>query len=110
MLLLRSTLAGVLALGLLSAPGLAADDAAPTQNELIERDLEYRLDRLESQSRPSQPPRTSDLLTESQLGASQQQLRTLKTRDPQAEGVPTLERQLDRIQRGRAPRNPLLRN
>jgi hypothetical protein len=110
MTLARSALGGVIALGLLSAPALAADDVAPTQDELIERDLEYRLDRLDSRSRPSPSPRTSDLLTEQQMGASQQQLRTLQTRDPKAEGLPTLERQLDRVQRGRMPRNPLLRN
>ena len=110
MAVVRTVLGGALAVCLLGGPCLAADDASPTQNELIERDLEFRLDRLESQSRPSRPPRTSDLLNESDLGASQQQLRTLKTRDPNAGSVPTLERQLDRIQRDRAPRNPLLRD
>lgn len=107
---LRTALGGVLAIQLLSAPAPADENPTPTQNELIERDLEYRLDRLESSARPSRTPRTSDLLTDSEVGASQQQLRTLKTRDPNAAPVPLLERQLDRIQRDRAPRNPLLRD
>jgi len=48
------------------------------------------------------PPRlrsTQDIGLSSDLGAAQQDLRTLKTRDPNATTTPVLERQLDRIGR-----------
>jgi hypothetical protein len=41
-----------------------------------------------------------DIARSSDLDAAQQDLRTLKTREPNAREIPLLERQLDRIDRG----------
>lgn len=48
---------------------------------------------------PAPQPSAQDLSLSSDLGAAQQNLRTLKTREPNAKSTPILERQLDRVSR-----------
>jgi hypothetical protein len=48
---------------------------------------------------PAPQPSARDIALGSALGAAQQDLRTLKTREPNAEATPILERQLDRVSR-----------
>jgi hypothetical protein len=49
---------------------------------------------------PSEQRSAQDIARSSDLGAAQQDLRTLKTRRPDADSIPLLERQLDRVSRG----------
>jgi len=74
------------------------------ENEL--RILEHRLDTTESRvlRRSERPLERSEV--ERDLGASEQRLRSLKTREPNLEGVPVLERQLDRLNRPPTIRQP----
>lgn len=48
---------------------------------------------------PSAQRSAQDIARSSDLGAAQQDLRTLKTQEPNAESIPVLEQQLDRISR-----------
>jgi hypothetical protein len=48
---------------------------------------------------PAPQRSAQDLALSSELGATQQDLRTLKTREPNAGSIPLLERQYDRISR-----------
>jgi hypothetical protein len=48
---------------------------------------------------PSELRSAQDISLHSDLGAAQQDLRTLKTQEPNADSIPLLERQLDRIDR-----------
>lgn len=48
---------------------------------------------------PAPQRSAQDLAWSSELGATQQDLRTLKTREPNAGSIPLLERQYDRISR-----------
>lgn len=111
-----------LALGL--CLGAAAATAACAGEEALpeERIIEHRLDTTQSRvlrnsDRPLGSPDplvgSSDRLLESpdrplalersqttrDLGASEQRLRSFKTRNPNAEATPLLERQLDRLNR-----------
>jgi hypothetical protein len=51
---------------------------------------------------PSELRSAQDISRSSDLGAAQQDLRTLKTREPDAGSIPLLERQLDRVGRSGA--------
>jgi len=102
----------------LPAAGTAQQGLSP-----LARSIETDLDRLESppvksdeplESDRIQPPErgqarlftpselrsAQDIARSSDLGAAQQDLRTLKTRKPDADSIPLLERQLDRVGRG----------
>jgi hypothetical protein len=48
---------------------------------------------------PSTQRSAQDIARSSDLGAARQDLRTLKTQEPNAESIPVLEQQLDRISR-----------
>jgi hypothetical protein len=74
------------------------------ENEL--RILEHQLDTTESRvlRRSERPLERSQV--ERDLGASEQRLRSLKTREPNAEPIPPLERQLDRLNRPARIREP----
>jgi Mg2+ and Co2+ transporter CorA len=74
------------------------------ENEL--RVLEQRLDATQSRvlRRSEHPLERSQV--ERDLGASEQRLRTLKTRQPNAKTTPPLERQLDRLNRPARIREP----
>ena len=111
---------GMVALAL-SAAAAAQDELSPLArsiqddlNRLDSRVTAREDDRLESDrlqrspgdrrgaTRLSAPPRlrsAQDIGLSSDLGAAQQDLRTLKTRSPDAAAIPVLERQLDRIGR-----------
>jgi hypothetical protein len=75
-----------------------------------ERIIEHDLDRLESRTGDQRQGTIQKRQTETDLRITDQRLRTLKTREPGDEDVPVLERQLDRVQRDAAPRNPVLRS
>jgi hypothetical protein len=119
----RSTMLAALPLVLtLSAAG-PAQELSP-----LARSIETDLDRLESRpvapedelesDRIQRTPRergraarlfapidlrsAQDIARSSDLGAARQDLRTLKTRDPDDPSIPLLERQLDHIDRGGA--------
>jgi hypothetical protein len=120
---MRSLLLVVLALLLaLPAAGRADEGLSP-----LARSIETDLDRLESRPSPgadqplesdrlqrterergqaarlpvpSELRSAQDIARSSDLGAARQDLRTLKTRKPDAEAIPLLERQLDRVERG----------
>jgi hypothetical protein len=118
----RSLLLVTLALAVaLPLPGTAQEALSP-----LARSIETDLDRLESPAAraddrlesdriqrterergraarlfaPSELRSAQDIARSSDLGAAQQDLRTLKTREPDAGSIPLLERQLDRIDRG----------
>jgi hypothetical protein len=116
-----------LLLTLALALALALPAVSPAQEALspLARSIEADLDRLESlgvapveqlesdriqrterergrAARLFEPPElrsAQDIARSSDLGAAQQDLRTLKTREPNAESIPVLERQLDRVNR-----------
>jgi hypothetical protein len=99
----------------LSAVMLAASLAAcgATRAQDVEdqaRILDYQLDRLESRAGDPRQGTIQRRQTETDLRITEQWLRTLQTREPGSEDVPVLERQLDRVQRDAAPRNPVLRS
>jgi hypothetical protein len=74
------------------------------RNEQLESDRIQRTDRERGQAArlfaPSEQRSAQDIARSSDLGAAQQDLRTLKTRRPDADSIPLLERQLDRASRG----------
>jgi hypothetical protein len=113
---------------LLSAAGPAQESLSP-----LARSIESDLDRLESPPvspdvgalksdriqrterergraarlfAPSELRSAQDIARSSDLGAAQQDLRTLKTQEPNADSIPVLEQQLDRI--GREARGAIL--
>lgn len=89
---------------LLGSSSLRAEDV-----ETEERIIEHQLDTTEGRVlRDSQRPLERSQM-ERDLGASEQRLRSFKTRQPGAESVPLFERQLDRANRParvRAPQPP----
>ena len=117
----RSLLLVILALVVaLPVAGMAQETLSP-----LARSIEADLDRLERPARdddrleseriqrterergraarlfaPFDLRSAQDIARSSDLGAAQQDLRTLKTREPDAGSIPLLERQLDRIDRG----------
>jgi hypothetical protein len=113
--MVKSLLPVILALALtLPAAGMAQHTPSP-----LARSIENDLDRLESDRiqrterergqaarlfAPSEQRSAQDIARSSDLGAAQQDLRTLKTRRPDADSIPLLERQLDRV--GRSGRSP----
>jgi hypothetical protein len=115
---------------LAALPLLLTVSAAPAQElSPLARSIESDLDRLESrpvtpddelesdriQRTPRERGRAARLFAptelrsaqaiarSSDLGAAQQDLRTLKTRDPDDPVIPLLERQLDRVDRSGTP-------
>jgi hypothetical protein len=74
------------------------------RNEQLESDRIQRTDRERGQAArlfaPSEQRSAQDIARSSDLGAAQQDLRTLKTRRPDADSIPLLEGQLDRASRG----------
>jgi hypothetical protein len=74
------------------------------RNEQLESDRIQRTERERGQAArlfaPSEQRSAQDIARSSDLGAAQQDLRTLKTRRPDADSIPLLEGQLDRASRG----------
>jgi len=74
------------------------------RNEQLESDRIQRTERERGQAArlfaPSEQRSAQDIARSSDLGAAQQDLRTLKTRRPDADSIPLLEQQLDRASRG----------
>ena len=128
----RSLFLALALLAALPAAGFAQEPLSP-----LARSIESDLDRLESPPvgsgderlesdriqrterergraarlfAPSELRSAQDIARGSDLGAAQQDLRTLKTREPEAGSIPLLERQLDRVERPtnlyRPSRNP----
>jgi hypothetical protein len=86
------------------------DDVDRLESRVVERDdRRLQSDRLQRSARdrrrdvrliaPATLRTAQDISLSSDLGAAQQDLRTLKTRSPNAEETPVLERRLDRISR-----------
>jgi hypothetical protein len=94
----------ILAVSLAACGSTRAEDV-----EDQERIIEHELDTLESRAGDERQGTIQKRQTETDLRITDQRLRTLKTREPGDDDVPVLERQLDRVQRDAAPRNPLLR-
>ena len=84
------------------APLLAEDEDIETE----ERVLEQQLDSAQSRVLRNSPRPIERSQLNRDLGASEQRLRSLKTREPGAESVPLLERQLDRLNRPARVRSP----
>ena len=92
----------------LESPPVASGD------QRLESDRIQRTERERGQAArlfaPSELRSAQDIARGSDLGAAQQDLRTLKTREPEAGSIPLLERQLDRVERPtnlyRPSRNP----
>lgn len=96
-----------LAIGLVGAllgpaPLLAEDEDIETE----ERVLEQQLDSAQSRVLRNSPRPIERSQLNRDLGASEQRLRSLKTREPGAASVPLLERQLDRLNRPARVRSP----
>ena len=106
----RSLLLALALVVALPVAGMAQETLSP-----LARSIEADLDRLESDRiqrterergraarlfAPSELRSAQDIARSSDLGAAQQDLRTLKTREPDANSIPLLERQLDRVERG----------
>ena len=78
------------------------------ESRAVERDGRLESDRIQPTERgraarlftPSEQRSAQDIARSSDLGAAQQDLRTLKTRKPDADSIPLLERQLDRASLG----------
>jgi hypothetical protein len=64
-----------------------------------ERDIEFQLDRLDSRIRLDGQQDILGRSAERDLEINQQNLRSLETEAPNADAVPLLEQQLDRLQR-----------
>jgi hypothetical protein len=91
---IRLALGFALVGALLGPAGLLADDVATE-----ERIIQHQLDTTQSRVlRDSARPLERSQVTRD-LDASEQRLRSLKTRRPNAEATPLLERQLDRLNR-----------
>ena len=91
---------------LLGPASLAADDV-----ETEERIIEHKLDTTQSRVLRNSERPIERFQVERDIGASEQRLRSFKTRQPGAESVPPLERQLDRLNRPariRPPQPPAL--
>ena len=86
-----------------------ADADAPLESDRIQR-TERERGRAARLFAPSELRSAQDIARSSDLGVAQQDLRTLKTREPDAGSIPLLERQLDRVERPtnlyRPSRNP----
>jgi len=80
----------------LESPAVRADDRL--QSDRIQR-TERERGRAARLFVPSELRSAQDISRSSDLGAAQQDLRTLKTREPDADSIPLLERQLDRVGR-----------
>ena len=83
---------------------LAEDEDEDIETE--ERILEQQLDSAQSRVLRNSPRPIERSQLNRDLGASEQRLRSLKTREPGAESVPLLERQLDRLNRPARVRSP----
>ena len=79
----------------LDSPGVASQDAL--QSDRLRNTARRRPARLPE---PSELRSAQEIGRSSDLGAAQQDLRTLKTREPGDASIPLLERQLDRVERG----------
>jgi hypothetical protein len=99
----RALALGVVGALLGPAPLLLAEDE-DIQTE--ERIIEQQLDNAQSRVLRNSPRPIERSQLNRDLGASEQRLRTLKTREPRAEAVPLLERQLDRLNRPARVRSP----
>jgi hypothetical protein len=64
-----------------------------------ERALDYQFDRLDSRVGLEPQQRILQRSTERDLEIGEQELRSLETQAPNADAIPLLERQLDRLQR-----------
>ena len=84
------------------APLLAEDEDIETEERILEQQLDSAQSRVLRKS--PRPIERSQLNRD--LGASEQRLRSLKTREPGAASVPLLERQLDRLNRPARVRSP----
>jgi hypothetical protein len=82
----------------LESPPAARDDGR-LESDRIQR-TERERGRAARLLTPSELRSAQDIARSSDLGTAQQDLRTLKTREPDAGSIPLLERQLDRIDRG----------
>jgi hypothetical protein len=80
----------------LESPAARADDRL--QSDRIQR-TERERGRAARLFVPSELRSAQDISRSSDLGAAQQDLRTLKTGEPDADSIPLLERQLDRVGR-----------
>ncbi|MGH6916296.1 MAG: hypothetical protein ACREJ0_01175 [Geminicoccaceae bacterium] len=80
----------------LESPGVAPEDQL--ESDRIQRTPRER-GRAARLFAPSALRSAQDIARSSDLGAAQQDLRTLKTQEPNAESIPVLEQQLDRIGR-----------
>ncbi|MCC2665276.1 MAG: hypothetical protein K0R41_3313 [Geminicoccaceae bacterium] len=81
---------------------LAEDEDIETEERILEQQLDNAQSRvLRNSPRPIERSQLSR-----DLGASEQGLRSLKTREPGAASVPLLERQLDRLSRPARVRSP----
>lgn len=80
--------------------GLVACGTAQTEEPVDEeRIIEHRLDTTQSRVLRDSDRPIERSQVERGLDAAEQRLRSLKTRAPQAESIPLLERQLDRLNR-----------
>jgi hypothetical protein len=79
------------------------DSRGSTRDDRLESDRIQRTARERGRAArliaPAPQPSAQDLSLSSDLGAARQNLRTLKTREPNAKSTPLLERQLDRVSR-----------
>jgi hypothetical protein len=73
-------------------------DVGPLESDRIQR-TERERGRAARLFAPSELRSAQDIARSSDLGAAQQDLRTLKTREPDADPIPLLERQLNRVER-----------
>jgi hypothetical protein len=76
-----------------------ADADAPLESDRIQR-TERERGQAARLFAPSELRSAQDIARSSDLGAARQDLRTLKTQEPNAESTPVLEQQLNRIDRG----------
>ena len=83
----------------LESPPIAGDNRL--ESDRIQR-TERERGRAARLFAPSELRSAQDISRSSDLGAAQQDLRTLKTREPDAGSIPLLERQLDRVGRSGA--------
>jgi hypothetical protein len=74
-------------------------DVGPLESDRIQR-TERERGRAARLFAPSELRSAQDIARSSDLGAARQDLRTLKTQEPNAESTPVLEQQLNRIDRG----------
>jgi hypothetical protein len=104
------TLSAALAQELSPLARSIASDLDRLESRPVTPDIELESDRIQRTPRergraarlfsPTELRSAQEIARGSDLGAAQQDLRTLKTRDPDDPAIPLLERQLDRIGRG----------